>query len=283
LGALEIMKTDTLARIRASYGRKRNVPDLLEYGARFFREKLLGFDYSIFEKTRRYYKEVHGEEVSPDEALGRALRKKDHKDAWYRTRRETVAEKMAFYQEVHVYPFRQPYNKRKGGFRWYRNLVAHVETPHILEYGCGSAVLTEYLLEKFPEARYTVADIPSVTLDFVKWKKKVYGYPYEILTIGAGRDGIPLRGAYDLIVCQDVLEHTPNPLDIVQAFARHLSRGGVLVLDFLRGSGGENLKEAQSQRDEVKRYLNQVLIPLKAIDENATNDGLYVHMKGETS
>ena len=34
-----------------------------------------------------------------------------------------------------------------------------------------------------------------------------------------GKEGIPLARSYDLIVRQDVLEHTPNPLEIVTSFA----------------------------------------------------------------
>jgi 2-polyprenyl-3-methyl-5-hydroxy-6-metoxy-1,4-benzoquinol methylase len=209
-------------------------------------------------------------------ALSKALEKLKHKQAWYTRGRNTIEEKMQFYQEVDIYLFRQPYNKRFGGFRWYRNLVTHIERPAILEYGCGSAVLTEYLIERFPNLKYTVADILSNTLDFVRWKKERYGYQYNILNIGAGKQGIPLSDPYDLIICQDVLEHTPNPLEIVTSFVEHLSSEGVLVVDFINAPGGENLDEAAEQRESVKAYLRENLIPIKAIDEPQGNNGLYV-------
>lgn len=183
---------------------------------------------------------------------------------------------MDFYKDMDIYPFRQPYIKRFGGFHWYRNLVLHKKNPKILEYGCGSAILTEYLVKLYPSLKFSVADIPSFTLDFVKWKKKTYQFNYEIKTIGIGKEGIPLSDSYDLIICQDVLEHTPNPLEIVEKFIEVLSPTGVLVIDFLDAVGGENLEEAVKQRDSVKNLLNSSLIPLKAIDINGTNDGLYV-------
>jgi 2-polyprenyl-3-methyl-5-hydroxy-6-metoxy-1,4-benzoquinol methylase len=182
---------------------------------------------------------------------------------------------MHFYQEADVYPFRQPYLKRHGGFRWYRRLVGHLPAPSVLEYGCGSAALTEYLLAKYPEARFSVADIPSVTLDFVIWKKETYGLAYKVLTIGAGKQGIPLVDKYDLIICQDVLEHTPNPLEIVSSFVEHLAPGGVLVTDFMNAPEGENLVEAANQRDAVKQLLREKLVVAKAIDEAGGDDGLY--------
>lgn len=270
------MNSDLLRTIQSSYGTRSCRSDIVEYLTRRARERIFGVDKSIFDKTRRYYAEVRGERVTAAEALRRALNKAEHKDAWFRKERSTLEDKMHFYKEVEIYPFRQPYYKRHGGFRWYRRLVRHVERPRILEYGCGSAVLTEYLVEKFPEAHFTVADVPSVTLEFVKWKKQTYGYPYEILTIGRGAEGIPLKDTYDLIICQDVLEHTPNPLEIVDAFATHLSPSGVLVVDFIDDPGGENLLEAVEQREAVKHFLKGNLVTLKAIDEPRGNNGLYV-------
>lgn len=269
------MKKNTIKSVMSSYGKLRCPADILEYLISRGKEKIFGIDYSIFDKTISYYDEVKGEIISKEDALARALNKKEHKDAWHKRNRNTVQEKMHFYKEVDIYLFRQPYLKRHGGFRWYRQLIKHIHNPSVLEYGCGSAVLTEYLLDKYPDLSYTVADIPSNTLDFVRWKQKKYNYPYKTLTIGPGKSGIPLVSTYSLIICQDVLEHTPNPLEIVTAFVEHLAPGGVLVLDFLKGSGGENLVEAREQRESVKLYLKRNLIPLKAIDEPRGNNGLY--------
>lgn len=255
--------------------RRRSVRDLTEVAYRRARERVFGVNPAVFERTIEYYRETKGERLTPEDALRRALDKERHKSAWFSVERKTLEAKMHFYSEVDVYPFRQPYLKRFGGFRWYRRLVAHIPNPTILEYGCGSAVLTEYLLERFPEARYVVADIPSVTLDFVKWKKARYGLPYEILTIGIGKEGIPLCERYHLIVCQDVLEHTPNPLEIVESFVQWLAPQGVLLLDFLNAPGGENLEEAVGQREAVKRTLAEKLVVLKAIDQGGSTTGLY--------
>jgi SAM-dependent methyltransferase len=269
------MDTKILRAIDAVY-RRKTLADACEQKYRRFREKLFGVDRSIFDPTILYYKETQGKSLSHAEALAVALDRNAHKNAWFARDRKTVEDLLQFYQEVHIYPFRQPYLKRFGGFRWHAWLVKHRPNPAILEYGCGSAVLTEYLLQKFPHCQYTVADIPSVTLDFVKWKQQRFQYAYTILTIGSGKEGIPLQKNYDLIICQDVLEHTPNPLEIVTAFVYHLTSGGVLVIDFIDAPGGENLDIAAAQRHEVKRFLRENLLALKAIDEPGGNNGLYV-------
>lgn len=270
------MSNETLEAIRQAYGRQSNLLDVVEFQAGRLREKILGVDCSIFDRTILYYREVHGEDFSKHDALLRARDKARHKNRWFERERRSLEEKISFYQEVHVYPFRQPYLKRFGGFRWYVDLVNHFDRPKVLEYGCGSAVLTEYWIDKLPNCRYTVADIPSVTLDFVEWKRAKYDFPYEILIIGRGNQGIPLHEDYDLIVCQDVLEHTPNPVEIVTSFSENLSPAGVLVIDFINAPGGENLQEAVEHRESVKRLLKADLIALKAIDEPKGANGLYV-------
>lgn len=276
------MQPQLLAAIRSAY-QHPTLADRIETAYRTTRERIMGVDTRIFDQTIRYYREVKGVTMTRANALDRALDKQRHKDMWFQRERGSIQDIRQFYQEADVYPFRQPYNKRRGGYRWYLELIRHVARPSILEYGCGSAVLTEYLLRRRPDARFTVADIPSTTLEFVQWKKQTLGLPYEILTIGLGREGIPLRNEYDLIICQDVLEHTPNPFEIVSAFIDHLSVGGVLVLDFMNAPGGENLKAAVDQREAVKEALRTRLHPLKAIDADGGNNGLYVKVAASAS
>lgn len=264
-----------IGRIRRLYF-YRTPRDIFERLKKRIGEFFLGVDCKIFLKTRVYYLKVKNQKFSYKEALRKALNKKVHKDAWFKKERNTVDEIIDFYSEVDVYLFRQPYLKRLGDFRWYRGLVSHFKNPSILEYGCGSAVLTEWLIEKFPQCKYTVADIPSATMDFIKWKKDYYKYGYEILEIGKGKEGIPLKENYDLIICQDVLEHTPNPLEIVQVFCEHLNKNGILIIDFIDCEGGENLPQSLAQREAVKEYLKNNLYPIKSIDESGDNGGVYL-------
>lgn len=269
------MDQGTLARIKLVY-RYKTFLDNFEFIYRYCKEKIFGFDASIFEKSILYYKETRGISYDNSQALCLALDKERHKKQWFTRQRKNIKEIMGFYQEVDIYPFRQPYLKRFGGFRWYLKLIRDKDHPSVLEYGCGSAVLTEWLISRFPYCQYAVADIPSVTLDFVKWKKLKFNYGYEILTIGPGREGIPLKRSYDLIICQDVLEHTPNPLQIVMAFVDNLSPGGILVVDFNNSPGGENLIAAAKQRELVKDFCKKHLFTIKAIDQLNSKGGLYI-------
>ena len=245
------------------------------------REKLFGIDLSIFDDTIEFCKEVCNSHRSREQALQIAKDKAAHKKLWFIRERTSDKDYMHFYSESHFYIFRQPYSHRFGGFRWFVRLVDHIDNSHVLEYGCGSAILTEYLIRHFPNCEYTVADIPSATLDFIRWKKDKYDCQYEILEIGEGREGIPLERNYDLIICRDVLEHTPNPLEITEELIRHSNPGAVLCIDFLAAGKdvyvGENLSQALEQREGVKKLLSEQTICLKAIgDTMGDHDGLYV-------
>ncbi len=180
------MDSGTLRSIRYMYYLK-TFADRAEVLLGSVKEKICGVDYSVFDKTIAYYKDVKQCNISYKEALHKALDKNAHKQLWFEKSRDSIDDIMIFYQEAEIYPFRQPYLKRFGGFRWYVRLADHIKNPSVLEYGCGSAALTEWLAEKFPICKYTVADIPSTTLEFVKWKKETFGYNYNILTIGSGK------------------------------------------------------------------------------------------------
>ena len=264
-----------VGHIISAYYRK-TIADHLEYFYRYLKEKVFGIDCAVFDKTILYYKEVKNQRITYREALSKALDKKRHKDAWFARKRHTIADIMHFYQEDDFYLFRHPFYHRFGCFRWFIHLLDHIKTPSILEYGCGCAILTEWLSDRFPGFDYTVADIPSVSLDFVKWKKARYNYDYSIKTIGSGKKEFPVMRHYDLIVCKEVLEHTPNPLATVSTLVSCLSPGGVLVVDFINASGGENLEIAVMQREKVKNLLKKNLIGLKPIDEPQGHDGLYI-------
>lgn len=280
------MDDKQLHRIRKRFptyrsGKSTLISDGLEKFYRKVKEKCFGCDCSIFNDAIEYYrwKKIN---ISREEALKIAKNKAGYKEDWLYKPRISPKDFIEFYSETDFYIFRGPYFHRFGGYRWMGRLVDHIPNPKILGYGCGSAVVTEYLLQKYPNYHFTVADIPSLTLDFVRWKKKKYNYPYEILEIGEGRGGIPLTGRYDLIICRDVLEHTPNPLEIVDKFIRHTSPGGVLCIDFFYaeknspGYGGDHLPIALSQREQVKKLLNEKTIVLKPIGDTDDYDGLYV-------
>ena len=211
--------------------------------------------------------------LSAEETLVRAQAKAAHKQAWFSRPRNIEADYRAFYQEEDWYIFRQPWRYRL--YSWH--FISKMLPPHgrMVEYGCGAACLTEWMSRRYPHYQYTVADIPSTSLEFVRFRlrdrKNV-----TIKTIGMGKEGLPLTDQYHLIICVDVLEHTFNPEEICEHLCDHLLPGGLLYIDFLgSGWGGENLEEARQKRPTALEILCKRLRPLKAINEDDTVWGFY--------
>jgi 2-polyprenyl-3-methyl-5-hydroxy-6-metoxy-1,4-benzoquinol methylase len=87
---------------------------------------------------------------------------------------------------------------------------------------------------------------------------------------------------FDVIACLDVLEHTPNPVDIADLLSRILKPGGKLFIDFIGYSGmtksyGSNLLSAQEQRTSTINLLNTKLRPIREIPVTISDDywGVY--------
>jgi 2-polyprenyl-3-methyl-5-hydroxy-6-metoxy-1,4-benzoquinol methylase len=211
--------------------------------------------------------------LSAAEIRKRAMEKSTHKDAWFTHSRNSEADYRAFYQEDDWYIYWQPWKFRH--YTWHFLTKMLPLGGSLVEYGCGVAAMTTWMSRWYPGYRYTVADIPSATLQFAQFRLQGRRN-VEIKTIRMGREGLPLTGRYDLVVCTEVLEHTINPDEICEHFCDHLASGGLLYLNFQNeGWGGENLEEARERRPATLKILRERLHALKAIDEGGTNWGLY--------
>lgn len=179
------------------------------------------------------------------------------------------------YKEFNFYIVALPYGLRNQSWYYIEGRLPKGGT--LLEYGCGSAVLTEWVLQKRPDVQCTVVDVPGRTLEFVKWKLKEK-VRYAATTSGAVAF---LDEMFDVITCCDVLEHTPNPLEIARFLTAHLKIGGYLFIDFisfdLKESIGNNLLTSQQQRRSTIEYLNTHLTPVRSIPFEGTYDywGIY--------
>ena len=209
--------------------------------------------------------------ISPAEALVDAT---THKSVFYERWLSTIRDRglddvaqAALYDEFTYYLTMLPYSHRHKSFHFLSRPLPLGGS--MLEYGCGTAIPTEWLLARRPDTYFTVADIPSRTLEFVKFKfKKNSRVTYAEIPPG----GVAaLSKRYDVIVCLDVLEHTPNPVEIARLLARHLKPGGRLFVDFLayeniQPGSACNLYCAQQQRGEAIQVFNEQLIPVRAMD-----------------
>ena len=207
--------------------------------------------------------------ISIEEAVARSKEARSrHKLAWHRKGRLSEADILSFYGEDNNYLFSLPWRYRLHTWHFVPRLSPG---PRILEYGCGTAEMTKWLLRRYPEYHYSVADLAvASTLPFVRFRFR--DLPVEILEIGLGKEGLPLQDEYDFIVCVEVLEHCLDPLMVVEHLHEHLASQGVLYTNFLvqratleSDHNSENLRSAALKHDAVIQYLEQNLLPIKSI------------------
>ncbi len=214
----------------------------------------LGLNRRWFKELSVYYRHMAIQEFWVRYTLGRM----DAATLWERKPRTTETDYRSFYAETDYWVLRQMYHSRNECYHVLaRSMRRGGREGDFCEYGCGVAPITAWLRPRFPRWRYTLVDLPSPMLEFVRWRFRDHP-KVETKSPGLGAD-LPLSRDYDLITCMDVLEHVINPLEVVRHLTEHLKPGGTLHLNFIHAPGGENLVESAAQRAEAILYLNRTL------------------------
>ncbi len=94
-----------------------------------------------------------------------------------------------------------------------------------LDYGSG--VGSNALVFASAGFDVTLADVSDQLLAFAAWRFERRGL--RVQTIDLKRDR-PAAGAYDAVLCFDVLEHIPNPVPVIRGMRDALAPGGLLFL-----------------------------------------------------
>jgi len=104
-----------------------------------------------------------------------------------------------------------------------------------LDVGCGAGLLTEPLARL--GARVSGIDASPELIDVARRHAAAMGLDIDYR---AG-DVQELEGRFDLITCMEVIEHVADPAAFVQALARRLAPGGLLVLSTPNATGWSKL------------------------------------------
>lgn len=165
-----------------------------------------------------------------------------------------------FYQEHDMDIWRQAYYSKynydckKKMLQTYHVLKKSVKKGEsILDFGCGSGILFHYLrLRGFTSV--DAADIPSRALDFIL--RRMPQFTHRIINLGS--EMIP-KDQYAAIVAIDCLEHTTEPLKIVQGLIESLRPCGILIIKFPIEDDFSytHIQQAQAQRGATFDFLEK--------------------------
>lgn len=127
----------------------------------------------------------------------------------------------------------------------------------ILEYGCGIAPITYSVIKygRFKRKKlFVIADIQNHTYHFAKWRLHNVK---NVRMIDIDPSQLPILDKnYDLIFLLTVLEHLPNPLDVIKNLYNTLITGGYLIFDFVLGEGkGLDTSQAILEREKILNFI----------------------------
>ena len=180
------------------------------------------------------------------------------------------SELRAFYAACEYLLYRQVYYHRDRSFRWITKYLP--DSGNICEYGCGVAPVTTWLADR--RYHYTLVDIPNPALTYARWRLARRGVRFDVRSPGLGND-LPLQDSYGLITCLEVLEHVPNPAEVVRHLIAHLTLGGRLLVNFVQGEPkGLNLASAQRDRKAAMDLLGALYME-RPMDADGGGVGVY--------
>lgn len=125
----------------------------------------------------------------------------------------------------------------------------------VLEVGIGEGFLSGYLSERFPEVDFSGVDVSSSDLDLLKRKfpriqthvGSIYALPFS-------------EGAFDLIICAEVLEHLERPLEALEEVARLRPRHAIFSVPhepwFMLSNlaAGSNVMRLGNDPEHIQHY-----------------------------
>lgn len=191
-------------------------------------------------------------------------------DQWEKFPRRKEGDYRSYYLETDHECYRQLWYHRHDA--WYEILAVHRPNDQVLDYGCGVGAVASWLLRRRPKMKLTLADIPSQTLEFARWR---LGNRVRFVEIGSSDKEFPGLGKFNIIICLEALNHMINPLDVVLYFYNHLEKGGYLFTDFTSHPGGVHLYESESQRLQAIQFLNSNLRPIRPLHSKSCEGAIY--------
>ncbi len=131
-----------------------------------------------------------------------------------------------------------------------RGLAAVRAGERVLEVGCGAG----HVLAGFPQARRTGIDLSETMLASARRRLGP-----DVALCRALADRLPFpAGSFDVVLCTEVLEHTPDPQATLRELLRVAGSSGRVVLSFPNEQRIDAVKRALARVPVLRRALRIV-------------------------
>ncbi len=101
-----------------------------------------------------------------------------------------------------------------------------IDTPalRMVDVGCGGGILTEALAKTGAEV--TGVDLSELSLEVARRHASEHGLTIDYRYQNAEQLAQEQPGSFDVVACMEMLEHVPDPAQVIAACARALKPGG---------------------------------------------------------
>lgn len=113
-----------------------------------------------------------------------------------------------------INPLRLEYLEQRAGLAGQR----------VIDVGCGGGILSEAMA--YRGAEVTGIDLGEAALSVARRHQQESGLDIDYQCLSAEQMAAKSPGAFDVVVCFEMLEHVPEPASVVRACARLVRPGG---------------------------------------------------------
>ena len=96
------------------------------------------------------------------------------------------------------------------------------KNPKIIDIGCGKGIITNEIKKKIPVSGITAIDN---SLGAIEYARKEFGnIKFDL------KDARKISGSYDIAILSNVIEHIPDPINVLKGINRILTENGYLII-----------------------------------------------------
>ncbi|MCA9042090.1 MAG: methyltransferase domain-containing protein, partial [Planctomycetaceae bacterium] len=99
------------------------------------------------------------------------------------------------------------------------------EPMKILDLGCGEGHITQLILDEFPSSEMTGLDYSLTAIKYAHQH-----FPKIDFCVGDAYEGPYAEEYFDVVVCNNLWEHVPDPLQLLREMKKFLKPGGYIIM-----------------------------------------------------